>query len=100
MLFCICRASSSSAARFTPGTVMWCPTRYTASMPSVNSTRLRRSETVKMFFRLSFTTSCSVAPPAAAIFSAALPLNLCACTVSALPTSPRPEHLQPLASCR
>ena len=34
-------------------------------MPSVNSTRLRRSETAKMFFRLSFTASCSVAPPAA-----------------------------------
>jgi len=33
--------------------------------------------------------SCSVAPPAAAIFSAAFPLNLCARTVSALPTSPR-----------
>src|SRR5262245_23825141 len=26
------------------------PTRYTTSRPSVNSTRLRRSETVKMFF--------------------------------------------------
>src|SRR5262249_3663322 len=35
--------------------------------------------------------SCSVAPPAAAIFSAALPLNLCARTVSAFPTSPRPR---------
>src|SRR4029453_17812080 len=33
--------------------------------------------------------SCSVLPPAAAIFSAAFPLNLCARTVSALPTSPR-----------
>src|SRR4051794_20373454 len=29
------------------------PTRYTASSPSVNSTRLRRSATAKMFFRLS-----------------------------------------------
>ena len=27
--------SSSSAARFTPGVVMLCPTRYTASSPSV-----------------------------------------------------------------
>src|SRR5471030_1612257 len=35
--------------------------------------------------------SCSVAPPAAAIFSAALPLNLCARTVSAFPISPRPS---------
>src|SRR6185295_17510104 len=35
--------------------------------------------------------NCSVAPPAAAIFSAALPLNLCAWTVSALPISPRPS---------
>src|SRR5262249_52894064 len=31
----------------------------------------------------------SAFPPAAAIFSAALPLNLCARTVSAFPTSPR-----------
>src|SRR5262249_35244840 len=37
--------------------------------------------------------SCSVAPPAAAIFSAAFPLNLCACTVSFLPTSPRARTL-------
>ena len=88
MVLCICRASSASAARFTPGTVMWWPSRYTPSMPSVNSTRFRRSETVKMFFRL-FVHSCSVAPPAAAIFSAAFPLNLCARTVSALPISPR-----------
>src|SRR5262245_42333408 len=29
------------------------PTRYTASKPSVKSTRLRRSATAKMFFRLS-----------------------------------------------
>src|SRR4029453_8160812 len=37
--------------------------------------------------------SCSVAPPAAAIFSAAFPLNLCAWTVSCLPTSPRASTL-------
>src|SRR5262249_32500341 len=37
--------------------------------------------------------SCSVTPPAAAIFSAAFPLNLCARTVSAFPTSPRPRTL-------
>src|SRR6185503_392064 len=35
--------------------------------------------------------SCSVAPPAAAIFSAAFPLNRCARTVSALSISPRPS---------
>src|SRR6185295_14132223 len=35
--------------------------------------------------------SCSVAPPAAAIFSAAFPLNRCARTVSALSISPRPR---------
>src|SRR2546423_1591251 len=32
---------------------MWPPTRYTASRPRVKSTRLRRSATEKMFFRLS-----------------------------------------------
>src|SRR5205807_9478454 len=37
--------------------------------------------------------SCSVAPPAAAIFSAAFPLSLCAWTVSALPISPRASTL-------
>src|SRR5437867_12078463 len=37
--------------------------------------------------------SCSVWPPAAAIFAAAVPLNLCARTVSALPTSPRARIL-------
>src|SRR5581483_7817728 len=37
--------------------------------------------------------SCSVAPPAAAIFSAAFPLNLCARTVSAFAISPRPSTL-------
>ena len=33
IVFCACRASSSSAAGFTPGVGMWWPTRYTASMP-------------------------------------------------------------------
>src|SRR5215467_9015667 len=36
-----------------PGIVMWPPTRYTARMPNVNSTRLRSSGIAKMFFRLS-----------------------------------------------
>ena len=101
-------ATAASAAEFTPGVGMWWPTRYTPSSPSVNSTRLRRSETVKMFFRLihraylipapsALRHSTSVLPPAAAIFSAALPLNLCARTVSALPISPRAEHLH--AAC-
>src|SRR5581483_481382 len=44
--------------------------------------------------------SCSVAPPAAAIFSAAFPLNLCARTVSAFAISPRPSTLiLPSARC-
>src|SRR6476659_661135 len=43
-------ASSFSASEFTPGVGMWPPTRYPASSPSVSSTRLRRSETAKMFF--------------------------------------------------
>src|SRR5436190_9285912 len=47
------RRGSSSAARVTPGTVITWTMRYTPSRPSVNSTRFRRSETVKMFFRLS-----------------------------------------------
>src|SRR5690554_5307889 len=33
-----------------PGVVMCAPMRYTPSMPSVNSTRLRRSETANRFF--------------------------------------------------
>src|SRR5438445_10248848 len=37
--------------------------RYTPSSPSVNSTRLRRSETVKMFFRLSITSLWCVSRP-------------------------------------
>src|SRR5580765_460044 len=72
--------------------------RYTASIPSVKSTRLRSSPTWKMLRRLSIIPSSgsastdyrtSVEPPAAAIFSAALPLNLCALIVSAFATSPR-----------
>ena len=55
IVFCICRASSASAAMFTPGIGDVVADAVHASMPSVNSTRLRRSETVKMFFRLSFT---------------------------------------------
>ena len=40
-----CSASSASASVFTPGTTTWLPMRYTASIPSVNSTRLRSSPT-------------------------------------------------------
>src|SRR5689334_572548 len=39
-----------SASELTPGVGMWPPTRYTASSPSVKSTRLRRSLTATMFF--------------------------------------------------
>src|ERR1700730_4031923 len=38
--------------------------RYTPSIPSVNSTRLRRSETVKMFFRLSICSRDELRCPA------------------------------------
>src|SRR6185312_4754327 len=75
------------------------PTRYTASRPSVNSTRLRRSDTAKMFFSDSLSIWCpgyartSAVPPAAAIFSAALPLNLWARIVSFFEMSPRASTL-------
>src|SRR3954447_16533061 len=75
-------------------------------MPSVNSTRLRRSETAKTFFSESASivlcsgrsadrlyANTSAVPPAAAIFSAALPLNLCARIVSFLLMSPRARTL-------
>src|SRR6185369_5810556 len=40
-----------------------------------------------------YASSTSTVPPAAAIFSAALPLNLCARTVSFFETSPRASTL-------
>ena len=60
-------ASAAPARRappmFTPGVGMWWPTRYTPSSPSVNSTRLRSSETAKMFLRLfSMTASSRLRP--------------------------------------
>src|SRR5689334_3268029 len=45
--------SAASASGLIPGVGMWPPTRYTASSPSVNSTRFLRSATAKMFLRLS-----------------------------------------------
>src|SRR5262245_55233070 len=97
---------------------MWPPTRYTASRPSVKSTRFRKSETAKTFFsdsasmcslrrvyrpalpefetrptRIVTYDRTSAVPPAAAIFSAALPLNLCARTVSFFEMSPRARTL-------
>src|SRR5258706_5589995 len=44
-----CRKNDSSAWKLIPGTGMWPPTRYTASMMNVNRTRLRRSGMLKMF---------------------------------------------------
>src|SRR3954451_10901858 len=80
---------------------MWPPTRYTASNPSVKSTRLRRSLTATMFLSESASirpryANTSAVPPAAAIFSAALPLNLCALTVSFFEMSPRARIFTPL----
>ena len=51
IVFCACSASMRQRLGFMPGVGMWLPTRYTASSPSVNSTRLRRSGTAKMFLR-------------------------------------------------
>src|SRR5215471_13807460 len=59
MEFAAWSAISLSASEFTPGVGMWPPTRYTASNPSVKSTRLRRSLTATMFF----SESASIAPP-------------------------------------
>ena len=57
MLFCRSAARARRARpRSTPGTVMWCADAiHRRACASVNSTRLRSSETAKMFFRLSFT---------------------------------------------
>src|SRR6516165_10698841 len=49
MVFAAWSAISFSAAEFTPGVGMWPPTLYTASSPSVKSTRFRRSLTAMMF---------------------------------------------------
>src|SRR5262249_48873734 len=43
------RKNDSSAWKLIPGTGMWPPTRYTASIRKVNTTRLRRSGMLKMF---------------------------------------------------
>jgi hypothetical protein len=43
----------SRAWKFTPGTGMCPPIRYTASIMKVNSTRLRRSGMEKMFLKAS-----------------------------------------------
>ena len=81
-----------------PGVGMWLPMRYTASSPSVNSTRLRRSRDGEDVLQavdhgVPGYARTSAVPPAAAIFSAALPLNLCARTVSAFAMSPRASTL-------
>src|SRR5688572_22921656 len=88
-------------------------------MPSVKRTRFRSSGTAKIFLTLSWSIkvlaeliasrsspaapkpypSTSALPPAAAIFSAALPLNLWARTVSALPMSPRASTFTRTSLC-
>src|SRR5688572_31262343 len=54
-VFCACSERMRIASELTPGVGMKLPTRYTASMPSVNNTRLRRSATAKRFFSVSST---------------------------------------------
>ncbi len=49
IVFFCASASSASASVFTPGVGMWFPTRYTPSIASVKSTRLRRSVTCHRF---------------------------------------------------
>src|SRR5687768_1836554 len=70
------------------------PIRYTASSPKVKSTRFLSSGTANRFL-IAFLdyASTSAVPPAALIFSSALPLNLCARTVSFLLMSPRASTL-------
>src|SRR5687767_15187516 len=46
-----------SASVLTPGVGIQLPTRYTASIPRVNNTRLRRSATAKRFFSVSSTVA-------------------------------------------
>src|SRR4029450_10210849 len=53
MVFRAWSARIASASVFTPGTTMWLPMRYTASMPSVKSTRFLSSPTWKMLRKLS-----------------------------------------------
>src|SRR6266436_1531628 len=89
-LFCSKNCCSLSA--FTPGVGMCPPRRYTASRPSVNRMRLRRSgmrKTLASFSSIGYNTSNL--PPALVIFSWADLENLWACTVSAIPSSPSPS---------
>src|SRR5207249_3029324 len=44
-----CRKNASSAWKLIPGTGMWPPTRYTASIRKVKMTRFLRSAMLKMF---------------------------------------------------
>src|SRR5690349_21246350 len=53
IVFFACSTSAASACGLIPGVGIWPPTRYTASRPSVKSTRFLRSATAKMFLRLS-----------------------------------------------
>ena len=60
IVFRACSAITLSASVFTPGVGTWLPMRYTPSMASVNSTRLRRSAIAKRFLSgLSITSSLS-----------------------------------------
>ena len=54
---CCCREASAPVSM--PGTGMWAPSRYSTIMASVNRILLRRSGTLKMFFRL---LSTGIAP--------------------------------------
>ena len=75
---------------------MWCADAVHAEQPEREQHAVAQVRDGEDVLQAVVHASCSVAPPAAAIFSAALPLNLCACTVSALPTSPRASTFTPL----
>ena len=95
----ICRASSSSAAVLTPGVVMRAPSAVHAEQPEREQhavAQLRNGEDVLQAVRhidpgimplipTSRSECFRLSRRRPAIFSAALPLNLCARTVSALP---------------
>ena len=80
--------------RIDPGVGMCPPRRYTASSPSVNRMRLRRSGIRKMLASFS-SIDCKTSnlPPALVIFSWADLENLCACTVSATGQLAIAQHL-------
>ena len=97
-----------------PGVGIWLPSRYTASSPSVNSSRLRRSGMRKMLregfkklhgsfsdsrrhFRRSAPITCAV-PPAFSIFSSADFENRCASTVILRVNWPVPRTFSPSPS--